>query len=106
MKRFVFLVIAFLSLQAFAGETQGKIQSIWVHGYNDTVLISLVTTQPNLAPCAVTGRYAISTSTQQGKNIMSTILFAKASNQTVAVGGRNTCSVHGDAEDINAIVII
>jgi hypothetical protein len=76
-----------------------------VHYYNDFVLFSLESTQPSLAACAVTGRYVVSTSTQQGKNILSTILAAKAAGQTVSVMGKSTCTTHGDAEDVFAISI-
>ena len=93
------------SISAFAGETTGKVNLVYVHGYNDFLLFSMTSSQPSFASCAVTGRYAISTSTQQGKNILSTILAAKAANLTITVGGKNTCTTHGDAEDINGIVI-
>lgn len=98
-------ILLVFSPSVFAGSTTGKIHTIWVHYYNDFVLFSLESTQPSLAACAVTGRYVVSTSTQQGKNILSTILAAKAAGQTVSVMGKNTCTIHGDAEDISAISI-
>ncbi len=95
----------FSSASAFAGETTGKVKLLFIHAYNDTILFTMETTQPNLAACAVTGRYAISTSSQQGKNILSSILAAKAAGLSITVSGRNTCTTHGDAEDINAVVL-
>jgi hypothetical protein len=101
----LFAILLFFSPSVFAGNTTGKIHTVWVHYYNDFVLFSLESTQPSLAACAVTGRYVVSTSTQQGKNILSTVLAAKAAGQTVSVMGKNTCTTHGDAEDVFAISI-
>ena len=107
MKINIFVVVLsfFLSVNTFAGETTGKVNLLYIHGYNDFILFSMTSSQPSFASCAVTGRYAISTSTQQGKNILSTVLAAKAANLTITVGGKNTCTTHGDAEDINGIVV-
>jgi len=100
------LGLAFLtSANVFAGETTGKVSLLYVHGYNDFILFGMTSAQPSYAACAVTGRYAISTSSQQGKNILSTVLAAKAAGLTITVSGKNTCTTHGDAEDINAIVV-
>ncbi len=104
MKKFVFL-LAMLSPFVWSGETKGKVGTVWVHGYNDFLLFNVITTKPGYATCAVTQRYAISTSTQQGKNILAVILSAKASGQVIIVGGAGGCNTHGDAEDISAIAI-
>ena len=101
----LFAILLALSPSVFAGNTTGKIHTVWVHNYNDFVLFSLESTQPSFTTCAVTGRYVVSTSTQQGKNILSTVLAAKAAGQTVSVMGKNTCTTHGDAEDVFAISI-
>lgn len=103
--RALFLMCLIFSSSVFAGNTTGKINTIWVHYYNDFVLFSLDSSQPNLAVCAVTGRYVVSTSTQQGRNVLSTILAAKAAGQLVTVMGKNTCTTHGDSEDVFAISI-
>ncbi|RYY75042.1 MAG: hypothetical protein EOO52_12090 [Gammaproteobacteria bacterium] len=105
IRNIIFVLSCFFSGSVFAGETTGKVNLLYVHGYNDFILFSMISAQPGFASCAVTGRYAISTSTQQGKNIFSTILAAKAANLTITVSGKSTCTTHGDAEDISAIVV-
>lgn len=103
--RFFFVLILLMSSTAIAGETKGKVRSIWIHAYNDYVFFNLGSAQPGFSACAVTHRYVVSTATQQGKNILSTILAAKAAGQTIIVNGKNVCTTHGDAEDIFALVI-
>ena len=105
LKNTLIALSIFSSAAAFAGDTTGKVSLLYIHAYNDLILFNMTATQSNLASCAVTGRYAISTATQQGKNILSAILAAKAAGLSITVSGRNTCTFHGDAEDINAIVI-
>ncbi len=104
MKKLILLLFIF-SPFVWSGETRGKVGTVWAHGYNDSVLFNIVSTQPNYAPCAVTHRYAVSTLTQQGKNILAVILSAKASGQVIVVSGAGACNTHGDAEDIFAIAV-
>ena len=105
LKNVLFDLSIFSCSSTFAGDTTGKVNLVYVHGYNDFILFSLTSTQPNFSSCAVSGRYAISTSTQQGKNILSVVLAAKAAGLSITVSRKNTCTTHGDAEDINAVVV-
>lgn len=90
---------------SYAGTTTGTVSQVFVHGYNDIILFNMQSMYSNFASCATTLRYAISTSTQQGKNTLSTILSAKAAGQVITVIGKNSCITHGDAEDINYLYI-
>jgi hypothetical protein len=105
LKNLIAIFVFAFSTATFAGDTTGKINLLYIHAYNDTVLFTMNSAETKFAPCAVTGRYAISTSSQQGRNILSTILAAKLSGLSISVSGKNTCATHGDAEDINAIYI-
>ncbi|MES2824032.1 MAG: hypothetical protein V4732_10560 [Pseudomonadota bacterium] len=89
----------------YAGVTEGKPSVIFVHAFNDAVVFAMQSTNPSFASCATSLRYAISTSTQQGRNVLSAILAAKAAGQTIQVVGKNTCTANGDAEDINYIAV-
>lgn len=99
-------LICIVAGNASAGVTEGKPTAIFVHGFNDGIAFAMQSTGPNFASCATSLRYAISTSTQQGKNILSTILAAKAAGQTIQVVGNNTCNALSGAEDINYIVVL
>jgi len=105
VKGLLFGVICVLACNAKAGVTDGKLGTVFVHGFNDVVAFGMQSSSPNFASCAISMRYAVSTSTQQGKNLLTTILAAKAAGQTIQVVGKNTCTANGDAEDINYIVV-
>lgn len=77
----------------YAGATEGKVGAVFVHVFNDAFVFSMQPTYSGFASCATSKRYAVNTSTQQGRNILSTILAAKASNQTIQVVGMGTCSM-------------
>jgi hypothetical protein len=66
-----------LSFSVFADEAARRVKLIYVHGFNDLIAFNMETNQANFTACAITKRYAISTATQQGKNILSTILLPK-----------------------------
>ena len=105
VKAVLFGFITLLACNAFAGVTEGKLSTVFVHGFNDVFAFRMQSSSPNFASCATSMRYAVSTSTQQGKNILSTILAAKAAGQTIQVVGKNTCTTHSDAEDIHYVVV-
>jgi hypothetical protein len=98
----LFLICVF---NAYAGTTTGSVNLVYVHGYNDTILFNMESTAPNYAACATTNRYAVSTTSQQGKNILASILTAKTSGQTITVVGTDACTTHGDSEDISYLLV-
>lgn len=98
-------LMCWFSVNVFAGTTEGKVGSIFVHGFNDAFAFGMISTNPMFASCATSRRYAISTATQQGKNILSTILAAKAAGQAIQVVGKGTCTANGDSEDIAYIAV-
>ena len=98
-------LIFFSSIGANAGVTEGKVGIVFVHVFNDAFAFSMQSAVPNFASCAVSNRYTVSTSTQQGKNALSTILAAKAAGQTIQVVGTGTCTVNSGTEDINYIAV-
>lgn len=78
----------------------GPVETVWQHYFNSIFLFRvtpLSITSPALA-CNTTGRFAVDTSTAQGKAIVATVLAAKARDASVFVEGANVCSVHEDAE--------
>lgn len=85
---------------ANAGDFEGKIADVFVHNFNDAVVFSLTTANPNFHNCAVSQRYGFSTVTQSGRNLLSAVLSAKAAQKTIYVAGWNKCEFHGDAEDV------
>ena len=60
---------------------------------------------PGFVGCATSSRYAISTSTTQGRNVLSTVLSAKAASLTITVTGMDVCTAHSDAEDVNWLYV-
>lgn len=105
-KKILFALIGSIAVNANAGVTEGKPAAVFVHGFNDVFAFSMQSTAPNFASCATGLRYAISTASQQGKNIISTILAAKAAGQTIQVVGSNTCTALATVEDILYIVVL
>lgn len=101
MKKILQVILAIIPAISFAGTTTGTVEAIYVHNYNDLFLVRFNSSVPDYAACATTNRYVVSTATQPGKNIMATILAAKAANQTVSIIGQNSCDLHGDAESVN-----
>jgi hypothetical protein len=97
--------ICIFTVNVYAGTTDGKVGSVFVHAFNDVFAFGMVSTNPVFASCAASKRYAVSTSTQQGKNLLSTILAAKAAGQTIQVVGKGTCTANGDSEDINYVAV-
>lgn len=89
----------------YAAPTDGKVSLVFVHVMNDVFAFGMQSTNPGFAGCATSRRYAVSTSTQQGKNALSTILAAKAAGQTIQVVGKGTCTFLGDSEDISYIAV-
>ncbi|WP_347332159.1 hypothetical protein [Marinimicrobium locisalis] len=89
-----------------AGTTTGSIQRVDMHGMNAKVFFTIESSQENFADCATTKRYVVNTDTQQGKNIVSAVLAAKAANQSVTVEGYSSCSLHGDSEDIKVFKVL
>ena len=101
----LFLLSLFISSAIQAGNTTGKIGTVFVHEYNSIVLFNMASSSQGMTGCATTKRYSINTDTQAGKNLFSAILAAKAAAQTVTVIGKNVCELHGDAENIQYIYI-
>jgi hypothetical protein len=98
-------VSCMISGSVYAGATEGKVGAVFVHVFNDAVVFGMQPTSSGFASCATSSRYAVTTSAQQGRNVLSTILAAKAANQTIQVVGKGTCAVNPDAEDVNYIVV-
>ncbi|MFL0798788.1 MAG: hypothetical protein K6L73_15000 [Cellvibrionaceae bacterium] len=110
MKVFKLLFVTFSLLYTVcvnAGNTTGTVNEVYVLGFKDAITFSLNSENQNFDACAETAeRYGVSTSTEQGRVIFSTILAAKASKQTIKVFGLgDKCTVHGDAEDLNYLII-
>ena len=103
------LVLAVASLlwnvSAFSGTTTGLVNEIYVHYNHDRLLFSMTSSDPMFTACATTKRYVVSTSSQQGKNVLSAVLAAKAAQQEITVVGLNTCNVHQDSETVQYLIV-
>lgn len=56
---------------------------------------------PSLAACATPGwHYTFNGTTPEGKNILSILLAAQISKQTITIGGKGVCTLASGTEDI------
>jgi hypothetical protein len=61
---------------------------------------------PSLAACSTSEwHYTFDGSTSEGKNLLSIILAAQLSKQTVTVGGKGTCTLASGSEDLRHVYI-
>lgn len=105
MKKFIACALLSASFSVCAGNTQGIVSAVTVHTADDKVFFSITSTTQNFATCATSRRYVVQTTSQQGKNILSSILAAKAAKQTVTAYGANVCTTYADAENLSYLVI-
>lgn len=98
------IFILLLSFHAYSGTATGKIIDYATNKFN-IFSFALDVPETSKPACNTANRYAVSTSTQAGRDVMSSIVNAKNVNLTVSVSGLNTCTAWGDSEDVNVIQV-
>ncbi len=101
----VFIALSLLSTQTFAGTTTGTVHQVFIHQPNDNIMFNMNSSNPALASCATTNRYAFRVNTDQGKAMLSAVLTARTANQELTVVGTGLCDIHGDAETIQYLYL-
>lgn len=100
------LCLLLFSISSNAADTIGSIGRIHIHHDNGKVFFWVNATTASYASCAtIQGRYVIDSKTEEGKSVMSALLFAKASRQTIEVYGAGNCLLHGDTETARILAI-
>lgn len=99
-------ILALLSLfcgAANAGTGQGTVAKV-ENGplYGSKVFITIDGTIAEQPACKGTGSYhfVFDTSVPGGKDVLATVLLAKATKQSVIVSGAGQCSLYGGVEDL------
>jgi hypothetical protein len=96
-------LLAVYCCQALAGIGQGTIAKIESGPlYGNKVFITIegsVTGQPT---CWASGNYhfAFDSSATGGKNLLASIMLAKATKQSVVISGYDACTLYGGIEDL------
>ena len=96
-----------LSANVFADST-GTIFRVVCHatGVSPVCHVSLNGTPTTLAACSTSGwHYTFDGSTTEGKNVLSIILAAQLSKQTITIGGKGVCTLAGGSEDLRHVYI-
>ena len=104
LRLFVTLLFLIYGNEVLAGDSFGKIK--WYYMASNTFIFTLDAPKNNKPACDTTpqtGRYAISTTTQTGKDVEIAIINAKNANLSVQGAGKNTCATWGDSEDLDWI---
>lgn len=104
MKRVIlWALLAFVGGHAFASIGQGTIAKVESGPiYGDKVFITIegsVTGQP---ACWASGNYhfVFDSTAPGGKNLLASIMLAKASKQSIVIAGNGVCSLYGGVEDL------
>lgn len=105
MKIITFLIVLLFCSHGFAGSQAGKVKSILVRddGLHYVILEGVGSGKP---ACATIGYWMIrDENSAAGKSQLSIFLMAQASDKSVYIEGRNSCTRWDDGEDISSVVI-
>lgn len=104
------LALFFISIQVYATEYRGKIQSIGTGSYYDTrcsqqscavIMVSDAHSGPGCH--SNSWDFIIRTDTDSGKATLSQALAAYAAGKEVVIGGTNSCNLMNNIEDLQYI---
>ena len=94
--------------RAFAGYGVGTVGQLMVGRLGDQVYVELLSASFNGWPCSSTHpngfRYAFLLSQAGGRDMLATILAAKAAGQTLQIVGSGTCTIDATLE--NALYVV
>ena len=110
LKAFFIINIAVMSSATLAGSvSSAKITQIYCGYYDGANMCSIYFDKaPTSSPSCHTKsrkRMQIRTDDDTGKAILSLALTAYSTQNTVYAGGKNTCAIWSDTEDMNVITI-
>jgi hypothetical protein len=104
MKKVIFAaLLAAFGGQALAGSGQGTIAKIESGPqYGDKVFITIEGAVGDQPACRSAGNFhfVFDSTAAGGKNLLATILLAKANKQNVTVSGTNACALYMGVEDL------
>lgn len=104
MKRLICpALLAIVCSQAVAGIGQGTIAKIESGPlYGDKVFITIEGAVSDQPSCRSGGNYhfVFDSTAPGGKNLLASILLAKASKQSIVVSGSNVCNLYTGVEDL------
>ena len=113
MRKIMLVCGLFVSFSVSAGQLTGKVTMIQAgNGVTAEGVYAFVKFSNNPSGSTNTcisdtsGRMALNPGTAAGKTILSLLMQAKATNQTVEVVGTNACDVEGSLEDISYIKVL
>ena len=75
--------------------------------FGNNVFLVIESKASNLPSCQTNGiySYVFDGTTAVGKMTLSAVLSAYAAQRTVTIGGANTCSLYGNVENLNYILV-
>ena len=104
------LVLTFGSASAWAGYGVGNVGQVMVGRVGDQVYVELTSASITSFPCASTHpngfRYAFLISQAGGREMLATILAAKAAGQTLQVVGSGACTIDATLENVLYVVAV
>jgi hypothetical protein len=101
-------VMAGATGQALAGTGQGTVGSVLVGRLGHEVYVQVVNPTFNTPACATTGtwHFYFSTQNQAGRDMLATVLFAKATGIQLIFVGTGACSLGPDIQDVSYIITL
>lgn len=103
-------VLTFGSVPAWAGYGVGTVGQVMVGRLGDQVYVELTSASITSWPCASTHpngfRYAFLLSQAGGREMLATILAAKAAGQTLQVVGSGACTIDATLENVLYVVAV
>lgn len=101
----IFVVLAIWCGSASAAST-GTIYRMVCHTTGTPVCQVSMNGTPSVAACSTSGwHYTFDATSAEGKNIVSIILAAQLSKQTITIGGKGTCLLANGSEDLQHVYI-
>jgi hypothetical protein len=105
---FLILLFSFFTRCAYAGTAVGKVNYYAVQAGN-LFFFTVNAKEAGKPVCntanAANGKFAVSTVTQTGKDIMTAVVNAKNANFTINVKGSGTCTTSPSSENVNYVVV-
>lgn len=101
-----FIILLSFFGPAYASTARGKVSKVFVRDSDGLVYVVIEGTRTEKPACA-TGSYLMIKNEKSlvGKQQLTLLLMAQATNKVVSIVGYDTCSRWGNGEDINYITI-
>lgn len=103
MKKYLLTLLSIYCSATLAGTGQGTVAKV-ENGplYGGRVFVTIDGTVSDQPACRSTGNYhfVFDTTTPGGKDLLATVLLAKATKQSIIVSGYNQCALYNGVEDL------